>query len=280
LEGVARAKLAEMKETVAAAQSGRAPEAMALVRSGKGKDLMDSAQGFLSELEASERQLLAEREATSQASFTRMLFGLYGGGAVLLLLTVGAALLTWRDFMQLKAGQGQQQRLVEYQQTLIGMTSHDLRNPLMAISISSGHLLRGGTLPESARNTAERIARAASRAVAVASTMADYTHARLGSGVPIDPRPARLSEVVERVTDELRSGGPGARIELVSSGEASGIFDPDRLAQAISNLVSNALKYGEPSRPVQVVTRALPGERLAVEVHNEGRPIPPHEQET
>src|SRR5262249_37938944 len=200
------------------------------------------------------------------ARFSRMVCGVYGGGAVLLLLTVGAALLTWRDFMQLKAGQGQQQRLVEYQQTLIGMTSHDLRNPLMAISVSSGQLLRGGALPEPARNTAERIARASSRAVAVASTMADYTHAPLGSGVPIDQRPARLSDVVERVIDEMQSSDPGVQIELASSGEPSGIFDPDRLAQAISNLVSNALKYGDPGRPVRVMTRALPEERLLVEV--------------
>lgn len=278
LSGAVEGKLQELERTLSTARSGRVAEAVVMVRAGQGKDWMDAIRRVLSDMETSERQALGEREAISQRAFSRLLLGLYGGGALLLLLTVGAAMLTRRDFRQLTEHEAQQQRLVEYQQKLIGMTSHDLRNPLMAISVSSAHLLKNDALPEKARSAAERITRASSRAVAVASTMADYTHARLGSGLPIDPRPARLLDVVERVTDELRSSDPGARIEVSSAGEPSGIFDPDRLAQVVSNLVSNALKYGEVNRPVTVVTRSSPGDRLAIEVHNEGRPIPPADQ--
>ena len=280
LETAARGKLAELEETVAAARAGRIGEAMAVVKAGRGKKLMDDARRILTELEDAETRLLIEREALSRAAFSRLLYGVYGGGALLLLLTVGAALLTRRDFVELRAHQAQQERLAEYQQRLIGMTSHDLRSPLTAVLVSSGHLVRSGELSESARNTARRILRASSRAVAVASTMQDYTHARLGSGVPIEPRPSRLPDVVERVTDELRAGHPDARIEVTTAGDLSGIFDPDRLAQAVSNLVTNAFRYGDTSRPVRVTARALPGDRLEVEVHNEGGPIPEKEQST
>jgi len=278
LERTAQGKLAELRETVAEGRAGRLSHAIAVVKTGSGKAIMDEARQLLNEMEDSERRLLLERELFSSAAFSRLLYGLYGGGAVLLLLTLAAAFVTRRDFMELRAHEAQQHRLTEYQQTLIAMTSHDLRTPLTAVLFSSDRLRRDETLSEATRKTAERISRASSRAVSVASTMEDYTHARLGSGVPIDPRPARLPDVVERVIDEVRSSKPEARIEVTSSGEPSGVFDADRLAQVVSNLVSNALKYGDANRPVRVATRSMNGDRLVVEVHNEGRPIPQSEQ--
>ena len=207
-----RAKMVELRETVSAAQSGRLTEAMALVKSGKGKGLMDAARGGARRhARPRERRLLGEREAVSQAAFFRLLLGLYGGRCPAPAPHRGRG---DAHPSRLHAAEGRSRRsssgCVDYQQKLIGMTSHDLAQS------ADGHLdvlgpAAAGTasLAETRAPTPPSASRGPPRGPrAVASTLADYTHARLGSGVPIDPRPARLGDVVERVTDELRCGRP------------------------------------------------------------------------
>jgi signal transduction histidine kinase len=60
---------------------------------------------------------------------------------------------------------------------------------------------------------------------------------------------------------------------MEQSGDGRGVWDPDRLAQVIVNLLGNALQYSPLGTPVKVTMR---GEREAVvlEVHNAGEPIP------
>jgi len=61
---------------------------------------------------------------------------------------------------------------------------------------------------------------------------------------------------------------------------ASGLLvhaDPDRLAQVIVNLTSNALKYGRPESPVSVRSVGS-DEELSLEVHNFGEPIAEEER--
>jgi signal transduction histidine kinase len=273
LRSIVQTKLSELRATITVARRGELDIAINRVRSNEGKQAMDAARALLAQMEATERTQLQERQERSRQSFRRLLAVVYGGGALLLVLTGLAALLAQRDFKRLRAHEEQQQRILEYQHQLIGMTSHDLRNPLMAISISTESLVRSSELQEAAVRTVERIARASSRAEAVASIMSDYTHARLGSGIPIEPRASNLNEVVERVADETRSADPEAKIEISLGANGNGIFDSSRLAQVLSNLLSNAIKYGDRSRPVAVRTQALE-DWLVLEVHNEGPPIP------
>jgi CHASE3 domain sensor protein len=106
-EDTVRVRMVELTETVSAAHQAALPRRWAGEVHTRGRGLMDAARGLLADMEAPERRLLGEREAVSQAAFSRLLLGLYGGGALLLFLTVGAAMLTRRDFMQLKANEAQ-----------------------------------------------------------------------------------------------------------------------------------------------------------------------------
>jgi signal transduction histidine kinase len=49
--------------------------------------------------------------------------------------------------------------------------------------------------------------------------------------------------------------------------------DPDRLAQALTNLVANAVKYRRDDTSVRVSIRRAPN-GARIEIHNEGEPIP------
>lgn len=165
----------------------------------------------------------------------------------------------------------EQRRRIEFEQHLIGMVSHDLKNPLAAILLScQGLLLRGQD--ERAAAGLRRIRSAAERAAGMVRDLLDFTQAR-GEGVPIKPAPIDLAEAVGRALEELRGLYPGSEIVLAAHGELRGQWDRDRLAQVVSNLVTNALSYGASGAPVTVRLR---GEEDAavLEVHNLGAPIP------
>ena len=49
--------------------------------------------------------------------------------------------------------------------------------------------------------------------------------------------------------------------------------DPDRLAEALSNIAGNAIEHAAPGTPVVVKARAE-GPEIVVEITNQGKPIP------
>lgn len=166
----------------------------------------------------------------------------------------------------------------DFERQLIGIVSHDLRNPLSAITLAVSVLLQRGGLDERLQRQVQRIHRAAERATRMIRDLLDFTRARQGGGIPVFPRPCDLHELVHTVVDEVRAASPGRRLQVVEeSGSGAGTWDPDRLAQALSNLLGNALQYSPPDTPVRVASRC--GEEgVVLEVHNRGTPIPPEQQ--
>lgn len=161
----------------------------------------------------------------------------------------------------------------EFERQLIGIVSHDLRSPLSASSLAALTLSRRGALDESQTRCVRRIIVSTERATRLIQDLLDFTQARHGS-MPVYRRASDLHEVVRAVTEEVQSTHPDRRIELEQSGSGAGEWDPDRLGQVVTNLVSNALAYSPSDTPVRVRTR---GEERAVvlEFHNAGTPIPP-----
>ncbi len=154
---------------------------------------------------------------------------------------------------------------------MIGIVSHDLRNPLASISMGLALLTRSG-LPEGQQRTIRRIERSADRASALIADLLDFTQARLGRGIPITPAAIDLGEVAAQAVDELAAVYPTRRLKHEHVGEGSCLGDASRLTQLIGNLVSNAMAYGNPERVV-TVTSAVDSETCRLAVHNHGRPI-------
>jgi signal transduction histidine kinase len=65
---------------------------------------------------------------------------------------------------------------------------------------------------------------------------------------------------------------------METGGDLSGSWDADRLAQALTNLVGNAVQHGTPGTPIGVTARGLADE-IVLSVHNEGPAIPTEQQE-
>ncbi len=157
---------------------------------------------------------------------------------------------------------------------VLGIVGHDLRNPLGAIHMSAALLQKRGALAGWQAQTVERMRSSAGRMARIIADLLSYTRTRLGSGLPIVRRPARLDEIVARVVDELRAANAGRRIEVSTEGDLSGEWDPDRLEQVASNLVSNAVDHGDPAAPVRVELAGEP-DAVVLRVRNEGPQVPP-----
>lgn len=161
----------------------------------------------------------------------------------------------------------------EFRERFIGILGHDLRNPLNAITLSARALRRRAAISSTQQQMAQRIEASAERMGTMISDILDLTRARLSGGIPLQVAPANLSTVCQQVVEELSAVHPDRYIAFDVDGRCDGLWDADRLAQVLSNLVGNALEHGAQDAPV--LLRCLDYEtRQVVEVHNPGAPIP------
>lgn len=180
----------------------------------------------------------------------------------------------FQDITELKRAEQEERRRADFEQHLIGIVSHDLRNPINAISMAAMLLLKQGGQDERGRRTLERILCSAERAARMLEDLLDFTQVRFQGALPVTPRPLDFHELTRQVVEEVQLAHPHRQLLLEQRGEGRGDWDGDRLAQLITNLVRNALAYGSEHCAVRVRTFGLPDE-VRLSVHNEGEPIPP-----
>jgi signal transduction histidine kinase len=152
----------------------------------------------------------------------------------------------------------------------LGILSHDLRTPLTAITMTADLIARSPNL-DSAQNGAERIRRAARRMSTMIQQLVDFTRGELGGGIPIQPARMDFGSVLRSVVDEVSTAHRGVEIEVETTGELSGMWDGERVHQALANLVGNAVLHGK-----GYIRVSASGQRsgVLVKVHNGGPAIP------
>jgi len=114
--------------------------------------------------------------------------------------------------------------------------------------------------------------RSSDRMQAIIAGLLDLTRIRQGHGLPLAPEPVSLETVVGRALDAIPEEQV-RRIRREVRARPEGLWDPERLAQAVTNLLGNALQHGDPERPVTLGITAGEG-RAQLSVHNYGTPIP------
>lgn len=186
--------------------------------------------------------------------------------------TVPRVIGVLQDITELTAQRAAAEDRALFAEQMVGIVSHDLRNPLATIRTATDVLKMIG-VPERYESLFGNLERATGRALRLVSELLDFTRARLGRGLSVEPRPIDLHATVATQVAELALAHPEARIEHDIAGDGDCVADPDRLAQLVGNLVSNALAYGRRDAPVRVST-ATSGARCIISVRNEGTPIP------
>jgi signal transduction histidine kinase len=191
-------------------------------------------------------------------------------GTALILLAALLGILK-RDVVRRAASRGVVAR-ARAQDQLLGIVGHDLRNPISAVLMSADFLRWSGDLNEKQDRSVDLIVSSATRMQRMVDQLLDVTRARVGGGIPVEPKAcANLPDIARGVIEELTMAYPDHPIRLEADPEVRGMWDPDRIAQAVSNLVGNAVVHGVGQIDVRVTSRCV---TAVLEVHNRGPAIP------
>jgi sigma-B regulation protein RsbU (phosphoserine phosphatase) len=164
-----------------------------------------------------------------------------------------------------------------FAEQMVGIVSHDLRNPLSAILM--GVQLLGRVEKERRVRVLGHVQSSAERAQHLIEELLDFTQARIGTGLAVRLRVVDLHQVARNAIDELRLAHPDRVMIHESAGAGQCEADDARLAQLIVNLVSNAVAYGRAGTPI-IIRSEVDEQSAIISVHNEGEPIPLEMQAT
>ncbi len=164
-------------------------------------------------------------------------------------------------------------KVEESKNWFIGILGHDLRNPLAAISGVQSILKLSKNLSEKEKSLIRRSDSSVKRMKELINNLLELTNLRLGSGININRSPVDLSEQSEKIVQEIQLGYPEADLIIETPGPVQGNWDVVRLDQLMTNLITNALRHGNPGGPVTVSVSAK-GNEAFFQVYNEGSPVP------
>jgi sigma-B regulation protein RsbU (phosphoserine phosphatase) len=114
---------------------------------------------------------------------------------------------------------------------------------------------------------------------ALIDNLMDFARGRLGGGIELNLQfEPTLQTVLSQVLEEFKTIDPDREIVATFDLDKPIKFDSARMAQLVSNLLGNALTYGDPAHPI-CLHAATSEPALELFVANAGKPIPEHARE-
>ncbi|HWG57104.1 MAG TPA: GAF domain-containing sensor histidine kinase [Gaiellaceae bacterium] len=159
------------------------------------------------------------------------------------------------------------QRLDSMKSEFIAIASHELRTPLASVyGISVTLDERGDELTDSERHELRRVLREQTQRIrTLVEQLLDLSRFDIAA-VDVAPEPTTLRPRLQEIVDVV-SAGDAVTLDVDPALEVA--VDPVALDRIVSNLISNALRYGAP--PVTVSAARADGQvRVAVEDRGEG----------
>jgi signal transduction histidine kinase len=167
-------------------------------------------------------------------------------------------------------------RAVHLRDQVVAVVSHDLRNPLGAARLAVDQLV-DPRLGEAERGPLLAAAgRALARADRLIRDLLEVSRLE-GGAMPLSPRPIALAELFAacRHDHAALAEHAGATIELALEGEVPrALVDPERMLQALGNLVGNALEHARGCR-IELGAARAGGDAVRVWVKDDGPGIAP-----
>lgn len=183
-----------------------------------------------------------------------------------------------------------EERIAELEEELrlrdafIVSAAHELRNPVSPLLLHVQRLLNAARNARGAEGDhvsaqwltvqLESFSARLLRFMSALNRILDVSKMR-GGGIDLSPEPLDLLELTRDVAASFERELAASRstLTLAEAGPVEGDWDRLRLEQIVSNLLSNAIRYGA-SKPIEVAIRAA-GEQAILEVRDQGVGIAP-----
>lgn len=160
-------------------------------------------------------------------------------------LEIRGGVLTFSDMTEIRENEAALRRAVRVREEVVSVVSHDLRNPLGVVAGAADLLLDLPLDEPERRKQADIIRRSAERMGRLIEDLLDVARIEAGALVvrpAVEDARGMLEEV--RAVFQPQADALGIGLEVsVAPDTAEGMVDADRVNQALSNLVANALKF-------------------------------------
>lgn len=173
----------------------------------------------------------------------------------------------------------EERRRNDVQARFMSILGHDLRNPLNTISGAANVQLLINPENEKSAELSRKILRSAKQMNLMISDLLDASRHGNGDAIPVAKKPLNLRETALMLIEDFRLGHSDRKIDFTADDNCCGAVDEMRFNQVLSNLLSNAVRYGKPDSPVKVSLREKDS-AIFLSVNNQGEPIPAEERES
>ncbi|WP_459558337.1 sensor histidine kinase [Lacunimicrobium album] len=177
------------------------------------------------------------------------------------------------DQSLVKAVSSYTNRVDQSRDLFLAILGHDLRNPLNSIAMAAALLPRLLPPGSEVNELASQISANTGVMARMISDLLEFTRTRLGAGMPVSPVSMDLSLLCQELYHEFQISFPKRQIRIQSKGNMRGNWDADRLRQAISNLMGNAIQHSPDNALVELRLSETEAD-VELVVANGGPPIP------
>jgi len=320
IDELAAQRLAVIERSITLARTGRIGEAVSVIRLGEGKALMDAMRSETAAIDEIQATRLQFRTRQSEWAGNVTVLANALGGVLILILAGASAWLIRRYVIEIQAGREALDRMnagLEHQvrdrtfeltraneeiQRFAYIVSHDLRAPLVNVMGYTSELEQAGRIIDRQISAIEARAPKSVDPDAVIAVREDMPEAigfiRASTGKMdrlinailklsregrrnLVPEGLDMTNMVRNIADSVRHQTQAAGAEIVI--EPLPHLESDRLSieQVLSNLIDNAVKYLDPSRPGRIVVtgEAVPGGWIVYRITDNGRGVSDRDHE-
>ncbi|MDQ6769605.1 MAG: HAMP domain-containing histidine kinase [Gemmatimonadota bacterium] len=170
-------------------------------------------------------------------------------------------------------------KLARVRADFVASVSHDIRTPLSQIMITAETMALGRLATvELCRREAEVILQESRRLMRLIENVLGFARGNAGPPLVLTER-KRLGQVVQDAAKGFESFAAASGIQLTVTirDDAQISIDADAIRRAVTNVIDNAIKYGERGRVSVTVSRRISSVEVVVE--DEGTGIPERERE-
>ena len=157
------------------------------------------------------------------------------------------------------------QQAVRAREEVLAIVSHDLRNPLNAVTLGSSLLQMSRTLSAEDREQIDTIEVSARRMARLIEDLLDVTRLEGGKRLPVQPEPVEVAELLSEAEELFRAQASVASVTIDydrDGGLPPVRADRHRVMQVMSNLIGNSLKFTPPGGRIGVRAQSDDGHVL------------------
>ncbi|HEX2836291.1 MAG TPA: GAF domain-containing sensor histidine kinase [Thermoanaerobaculia bacterium] len=168
------------------------------------------------------------------------------------------------------------QQAVRAREEVLAIVSHDLRNPLNAVTLGASLLQMSESLADDDREQIDTIVISARRMSRLIADLLDVTRLEGGKRLPMEPATVHPADMLQEAEELFRAQAAVASVTMIYEAEASlppVHADRHRIMQVLSNLIGNSMKFTPPGGSITTSANAR-GEEVLFCVHDTGPGIP------